>query len=108
MFYNFRVKMYPCLLAYIFQYFLFCPCRTIWPVGQQCIKYIHNRKNASCKRNLLTLQTAWVPRAIPFFMVTIWDIDCLSEEGDRREYFVCYNRMFLHDFHLFIGCLLYT
>src|SRR6266498_2257994 len=72
--YNLRIEIFSRLFLDVLQGFLFGPGGAIRAVTGQCIPNIYDGEDTSDYWNLLTFEPAWIPCAVPFFMVAVGNI----------------------------------
>ncbi len=80
-----------------------------WPgspvraIRSQGVIYVHDAEDARGQRDLLPLQSTWVPCAIPFFVMAVGDIQCMTKIGDGLEHLKCIGGMQAHADPFFFG-----
>src|SRR5215472_4611303 len=70
--------------------------RTISAVRSDGVESIRDREDARSQWDLLALQTAWVPRAVIFFLMGIDDFGSFGKKRDSAENLVSAIAMFPH------------
>src|SRR5258706_9889437 len=83
-FHHLRIEVFSRLFLDEFVSLLFTPCRTIGAIAGDCIPNIHDCKEARYLWNLLTLQTARIAAAIPFFVMSVRNIQGRSQIVNTR------------------------
>ncbi len=85
-FHNLRVKMSAALLFDVLTSFLFCPFFSIGAVRYERIPHIDCCKDAREQRNIFPCQPLRIAGAIPFFMMTMGDVEGVILVGNRSQH----------------------
>ena len=85
------------------KYFFFRPAFAIRPVGTKGIPDINQSEITRCQWKLITLQFVRIAGTIPFFVVTVWNLECGMQIGNRPEYTTGIGWILAHYNPLLIG-----